>query len=211
MKPFMETLPPEVNTKLKRVKPPEEQVLFQVSTDLINEQLFGEKWLVATDRHLLFIPTGGVDGTVEVPLETVREARTEELVGGGRLAVERKGGEPIYLHYSSSLAPKFAEIAEGIQQLSKGETLELPTEMERTRCEKCGRLLAEKDGRCINCTKKRDTFWRIVSYVRPYRLQLILVFVLTTVTTLIELLPPLITERIVDDVLTPRSNFGLLV
>ena len=211
MKPFMETLPPEVDTKLKRVKPPEEQVLFQVSTDLISEQLFGEKWLVATGRHLLFIPTGGMDGTVEVPLESVQEARTEELVGGGRLAVERKEGEPIYLHYSSSLAPKFAEVAEGIQQLSKGETLELPTEMERTRCEKCGRLLAEKDGRCINCTKKRDTFWRIVSYVRPYPFQLILVFAIATVAALIELLPPLIIERIVDDVLTPKSDLGLLV
>ena len=211
MKPFMEALPPEVKNKLKQVKPPEEQVLFQVATDLINEQLFGEKWLIATDRHLLFIPTEGADGALEVPLEAVQEVRTEELVGGGRLAVERKVGEPIYLHYSSSLMPKFAEIAEGIQQLSKGGTLELPTEIERTRCEKCGRLLTEKDGRCINCAKKRDTLRRIVSYVRPYRLQLILVFVITTFAALVDLLPPLITERIIDDVLTPKTNFELLV
>ena len=211
MKPFMETLPPEVDMKLQRVKPPEEQVLFQVATDLINEQLFGEKWLIATDRHLLFIPTEGADGTVEVPLAAVQGAKTEELVGGGCLAVERKGGEPVSLHYSNSLAPKFAEIAEGIQQLSKGDPLELPTEMERTRCERCGRLLTEKDGKCISCAKKRDTFWRIVGYTRPYRLQLILVFVITTVAALIELLPPLIIERIVDDVLEPKSNFELLV
>ena len=211
MNPFMEALPPEVDTKLKRIKSPAEQVLFQVATDLINEQSFGESWLIATDRHLLFIPSAGADGTVEVPIDAVQEARTEELVGGGRLAVERKEGEPVYLHYSSSLIPKFAEVAEGIQQLSKGEPLELPTEMERTRCEKCGRLLAEKDGRCINCARKRDTFWRIVSYISPYRLQLIFVFVLTTTAALIELLPPLITERIIDDVLTPKSNFELLV
>ena len=211
MKPFMETLPPEVDMKLQQVKPPEEQVLFQVATDLINEQLFGEKWLIATDRHLLFIPTEGADGTVEVPLASVQGARTEELVGGGCLAVERMGGEPVSLHYSNSLAPKFAEIAEGIQQLSKGDSLELPTEMERTRCDRCGRLLAEKDGRCISCARKRDTFWRIVGYTRPYRPQLILVFVITTVAALIELLPPLIIERIVDDVLEPKSNFELLV
>lgn len=211
MKPFMETLPPEVNSKLKQVKPPKEPVRFQVATDLINEQLFGEKWLIATDRHLLFIPTGGVDGAVEVSLKAVREVRTEELVGGGRLAVERKVGEPVYLHYSSSLVTKFAEIAEAIQQLSKGEPLELPMEIERTRCEKCGRLLAEKDGRCINCTKKRDTLRRIVSYVKPYRTQLILVFIITTFAALIDLLPPLITERIIDDVLTPKANFELLI
>ena len=211
MKPFMENLPPEVDIKLQRAKPPEEWVRFQVATDLINEQSFGEKWLIATDRLLLFIPSGDVDGTMEVPLEAVQEARTEELVGGGRLAVERKVGEPVYLHYSNSLAPKFAEVAEGIQQLSKGETLELPTEMARIHCEKCGRLLAEKDGSCISCAKKRDTFWRIVSYIRPYRLQLTLVFLLTTIASLIELVPPLITQRIIDNVLTPRSDYGLLV
>ena len=211
MNPFMEALPPEVDAKLKRIKPPGEQVRFQVATDLINDRSFGEKWLIATDQQLLFIPTEGVGGMVEVPLTVVREARTEELVGGGYLAVELKEGEPIYLHYSSTLGPKFAEIAEGIQQLSKGEPLELPTEIERTRCEKCRRLLAEKDGRCINCTKKRDTLWRILSYVRPYYFQLILVFVITSVAALIDLLPPLITEHIIDDVLTPKANFGLLV
>jgi ATP-binding cassette subfamily B protein len=211
MKPFMETLPSEVDIKLQRVKLPEEQVLFQVATDLIDERSFGEKWLIATDRHLLFIPTEGVDSAVEVPLVAVQEAKTEELVGGGRLTLERKMGEPAYLHYSSSLAPKFAEVAEGIQQLIKGETLELPTEMERTRCEKCGRLLAEKDGRCINCTKKRETFWRIVSYTRPYRFQLTLACMVMIVAALIELLPPLITQRIIDDILTPKSNYALLV
>ena len=211
MKPFMEALPPEVNTKLKRVKPPEEQTLIQVATDLINDRSFGEEWLVATNRRLLFIPTDGADGTVEVPLEAVREAKIEELVGGGRLEVERKAGAPIYLHYSNSLSPKFAEVAEGIKQLSKGEALALPTEIDRTRCEKCGRLLSEKGGKCAACVKKLDTLWRILSYVRPYRLQLALVLLVTIVATLIDLLPPLITQHIIDDVLMPQSNFGLLV
>ena len=53
-------------------------------------------------------------------------------------ALERNVGPPVYLHYSSSLVPKFAEVAEGIQQLSKGETLELPTEIDRTRWAKSG-------------------------------------------------------------------------
>ena len=79
MKPFMEALPPEVNAKLKRVKPLEEQTLIQVATDLINDRSFGEEWLVATNQRLLFIPTDGADGTVEVPLEAVREAKIEEL------------------------------------------------------------------------------------------------------------------------------------
>jgi len=211
MQPFMESMPPEVDIKLRREKLEEEKVLIQVATDFIDNQTFGEKWLVATDKRLLIIPTDGVDGMVAVSLEAIREAKTEELVGGGRLEVERKSGEPIYLNYSSSLIPKFAEVAEGIKKLSKGEALELPTEIEHTRCLKCGRLLPEKGGKCAACVKKLDTFRRILSYVKPYRVLLVLVMLITTAGALIELLPPLIIQHIIDDVLTPKSNFGLLV
>ena len=55
-----------------------------------------------------------------------------------------------------------AEVAEGIKQLAKGEELALPTEVERSRCARCGRMLPEKDGICPACMKKLDTL-RIIS------------------------------------------------
>ena len=211
MQPFMESMPPEVDIKLRREKPEEEKVLIQVATDFIDNRTFGEKWLVATDKRLLIIPTNGVDGTVAVLLKEIQEAKIEELVGGGRLALERKSGEPIYLHYSSSLIPKFTEVAEGIKKLSKGEALQLPTEIEHTRCPKCGRLLPEKDGKCAACVKKLDTLRRILSYVKPYRVLLVLVMLITTAGALVELLPPLIIQHIIDDVLTgDKGGVGLL-
>lgn len=209
MQPFIESLPPEVDAKLQTAKPSEEQVLIQVSADFSDDQAYGEKWLVATKLRVLVVPA---DGAVEeIPLDAIQDVKTEELVGGGCLVVERKSGAPVYLHYSSSLIPKFAEVAQGIGQLSKGKPLELPTEMERTRCDKCGRLLPEKDSKCVACIKKWHTLMRIQSYVNPYRVQLTLVVVITVIGVLINLLPPLITERIIDDVLIPLSNFNLLV
>ena len=208
MQPFIESLPPAVEAKLHGAKPPEEKVLIQVATDVADDQTYGEAWLVASKLRLLVIPA---DGAVEqILLDAIQDARTEELVGGGRLVVERKSGAPVYLHYSSSLIPKFAEVAQAIGQLAKGKPLELPTEMERTRCEKCGRLLPEKDSRCVACIKKWNTLMRIQSYVRPYRTQLALVVSITVIGVLINLMPPLITERIIDDVLVPQSNFNLL-
>ena len=209
MQPFIESLTPEVDAKLQSAKPSEEQVFIQVSADLSDDQAFGEKWLVATKLRLLVIPADGV--VEQIPLDAIQDVKTEELVGGGRLVVERKLGAPVYLHYSSSLIPKFAEVAQGIGQLSKGKPLEMPTEMERTRCAKCGRLLPEKDSKCVACIKKWHTLMRIQSYVNPYRAQLALVVLITVIGVLINLLPPLITERIIDDVLVPLSNFNLLV
>ena len=211
MQPFLETLPPEVAAKLQNLKSPEEQIHIQIATDLIDDGSFGERWLVVTDERLLVIPAEGADGVVEVPLKVIKEAKIEEFVGAGRLEVEHEAGEPTYLYYSNSLIPKFAEVAEGIKQLSKGEALTLPTEMERSRCDKCGRLLPEKDGICPACVKKWDTMKRIISYLAPYRGKVIMLMTLAVASPVVNLIPPLIVRHIIDDVLTPMAYFGLLI
>ena len=219
MKPFLETLPPEVDTKLQNIKPPEEQTHIQVATDLIDDGSFGEQWLVVTDERLLVIPTEGADGVVEVPLKVITEARIEELVGAGRLEVEHGKGKPTYLYYSNSLSPKFAEVAEAIKQLTKGEAPTLPTEMERSRCETCGRLLPEKDGVCLACLKTWDTLKRILSYLAPYVGKVVILMIFVAASPLINLYSPLIVRDMIDDVLkpladsglTPREGFGMLI
>ena len=211
MTPFLETLPPAVDTKLQNIKPPEEEARIQVATDLIDDGSFGEQWLVVTDERLFVIPTEGADGVVEVPLKVIKETRIEEFVGAGRLEVEHGASEPTYLYYSNSLSPKFAEVAEGIKQLTQGETLTLPTEMERSRCDSCGRLLPEKDGICPACVKKWDTLKRIVSYLYPYRVKVAILMTFALASPLINLIPPLIYKYVIDDVLTPRASMGLLI
>ena len=211
MKPFLETLPPEIDTKVQNIKPPQEEARIQVATDLIDDGSFGEQWLVVTDERLLVIPTEGADGVVEVPLNVIRETKIEEFVGAGRLEVEHGASEPTYLYYSNSLSPKFAEVAEGIKQLTNGETLTLPTEIERSRCDSCGRLLPEKDGICPACVKKWDTLKRIVSYLYPYRVKVAILMIFALASPLINLIPPLIYRYVIDDILTPRASMGLLI
>ncbi len=206
MNPFLETLPPEVDIKLQNIKPPAEEAHIQVATDLIDDRVFGEQWLVVTGEHLFVIPTEGVDGVVEVPLNVITETKIEEFVGAGRLEVEHGDGEPTYLYYSNSLSPKFAEVAEAIKQLIKGEDPTLPTEMERSRCETCRRLLPEKDGICPACVKKWDTLKRIISYLRPYRGRTILLMIFAAANPLLNLIPPLIVKYMVDDVITPLAG-----
>ena len=209
MKPFLETLPPEVDTKLQNIKPPEEQAHIQIATDLVDDGSFGEQWLVVTDERLLVIPTEGADGVVEVPIKVITETKIEELVGAGRLEVEHGKGKPTYLYYSNSLSPKFAEVAEAIKQLTKGEAPALPTEMERSRCDMCGRLLPEKDGICAACVKKWDTLKRIISYLAPYWGKVVILMICAAANPLINLIPPLIVRDIIDDVITPLASAGL--
>lgn len=211
MSPFFETLPPEVDTKLQNIKPPGELPRIQVATDLIDDGSFGEQWLVVTDERLFVISSEGADGVVEVPLKVITETKVEEFVGASRLEVEHGKREPTYLYYSNSLSAKFAEVAEAIKQLTKGETPTLPTEIERSRCDTCGRLLPEKDGICPACVKKWDTFKRIISYLHPYWLKVVVLMLFVSASPLINLIPPLIYMYVVDNIFIPRANARLMI
>ena len=121
---------------------------------------FGERWLVVTDQRVVDLPgTGsGEDGYLAIPLADITEATTESLVGGGRLEVQQQGLPRSVIEYTSSQAPKFAEVARGIQQLAKGQPLAITDELPKVRCDKCGRLLPEKNG-CVRSVSTRAR-WR---------------------------------------------------
>ena len=140
----------------------------------------------------MVLAPNGASGDVEFALQAVKSARIETLVGGGRLELEREAGAPAHLYYSNSLAAKFAEVAEGIEQLKEGQDLNLPHELDRTHCEQCQRRLPEVGGICPVCIAKFDTFKRLIGYMLPYRLQLALLLGLTVLSSLLELAPPYI-------------------
>ena len=208
--PFLEQIPVSVSDKLRREIRPEERVLIQVVTDMADRDQFEERWLVITDRQLLVLRESGIDGMVSVSMNGVRTATVEPLVGGGQLEVERSGGEPVRIYFSNTLAPKFSEVAEGIKQLAADEPLALATELEQGRCRKCGRLLPEKDGTCPACTHSLDTLRRLLGYMAPHRGRVLLLIGLTLLSTLASLVPPQITKRLIDDVLTAPVDTGLL-
>ena len=208
--PFVEQMPPDIDRKLRGYAEPGEEVLIQVATDMASRDEFDERWLVLTDRRLVLLGANGGDGAVHVPIADVRTARAESLVGGGRLEVECKERATEYFYYSNSLAAKFAEVAEGIQQLSKGESVALPTTVERTRCERCGRVLPERDGFCPACVKKLDTLRRIIRYMTVYKGRVAALLFVLACEALFDLIPPRLNAHIIDDVLAPKANLGLL-
>jgi len=203
MSAFVEELPGPVDDKVGRLLGRDERPLIQVATDMADQGRYGERWLVVTtDRVLALGPNSSTGEDVHLPLQLVKTAHIEPMVGGGRLGVERHEGEPVYLYYSNSLALKFAEVAEGISSLVEGEDPNLPLELDRTRCIKCDRLLPEPDGICPACIKKTDTLLRLLSYIMPYRMQALMLIGLTLVAALLGLAPPYIIKHIIDDVLT---------
>ena len=211
MSAFKETLPASVSEMLGRKGLNDEPALLHVATDLLPNRQFGRQWVVVTEKRLIVVQHDDDGDIVVVPMDEMAGVRTEEEVGGGFLAVDRHKQGPLLVPYTQSLTPKFTEVAEGIRQLSEGRNLSLPEEVERVRCDACGRLLPEKNGICAACIRKWHTLRRLLRYLAAQPWRLASVVILTLVSTALELLPPRIMQHIIDDVLTPRTNFNLLV
>ena len=203
---LLESTSPSIRAKISGMLPTGEEELIRVSTDLNQEGEFGTQWVIVTDKRLLIVPTTGLDGVVKVPIDELTLVQTEALVGGGRLNIERKDKPTITVPYSSSLAEKFSEVTRGIEQLRKGESFLINTRLDRTRCEKCGKLLPEKDGICPACIRRLATLQRIASYLRPYKRHAILLAVVSLVGMGTAVLPPMLYRQIVDSVLLPTEE-----
>ena len=193
-----------------QLKPADEEVLIQVATDMSGPETFDERWLVVTPKQLLCLHENGGVRVERYALDSIARARIEPLVGGGRMEIERDEGFPLQLFYSNSMAPKFGDVAEGINQLSDGKVLSLPTRLERSRCDRCGRMLPEKDGICPACLAKWRTLKRLLSYLLPYRYKALLVMLIIAVSAGLQLTPALVIEHIIDEVLPSGQRANLI-
>jgi ATP-binding cassette subfamily B protein len=208
---IVETLPTDLAREWDRLREPNEKLLICTATDLDEVGRFGRRWLLVTNRRVVVIPEGVTqNGHLDLPLGDIVGARNESLVGAGRIEVDTRHGPTVLVTYTNSLAAKFAEVTRGIQQVAKGEPVAISTMLPKLRCERCGRMLPESDVPCPSCVNRTATMLRIASYLRPHRRIAVVLALLTVARTLLQLLPPLLTKTIIDDVVTPRQNLGLL-
>lgn len=187
-----------------------DDVLIRLTGDFAHDGSFGQRTLEVVADHVRLLDGSGVE-TLRLPISEIKSARNEPLVGGGRLEITTNKGEILpLLSYSLTLAAKFSEAARGIEQLAKGEPLLINLKQERLRCPTCDRLLPEKDGVCPACVQRGKTFLRILGFMRPYRAQAAQLGILAFFTTLLNLVPPLIQGQLIDKVLKPGGEIGLM-
>ncbi|MFT5368690.1 MAG: ATP-binding cassette subfamily B protein [Candidatus Latescibacterota bacterium] len=187
-----------------------EDELIRVESDLGADGHFGSQWVVVTANRVLIYQKGEEGEVTDIPIADIAVARTEALIGGARLEIHRKNAPSVFIPFSKTLAQKFSETTRGIEQLRKGQEFFVNGDLDRTHCEKCRRLLPERNGICPACINRFATLGRIAAYLKPYKGRAILLAVASVITTVSELLPPIVTKHIVDDVLVPAVGSAVL-
>ena len=185
--------------------PAGEDILIRVFADLDDDRAYSTRWVVVTEKRVLVVPVADTP-VQEVAVSELAVVCADALVGGAQLTLECTHRPTLTVPYTGTQSVKFSEVARGLEQLRKGETFRVNSKLDRIRCEKCNRLLPEKNGLCPACVRRWATLGRIVSYMSPYKVRSAVLALASVATTVAELLPPLITERLVDDVLVPKSD-----
>ena len=207
---LIESIPPPAAEKLEAETEPNEKVLVRIAGDLSEKLHFGERYVVVTDKRVLVLdPTA--DRPLEIPLEEISGVRLDPLVGGARLVLERSDEDPVAIYVSNAAATTFADAAEGIEQLRRGQPMIPAKKRERQRCDTCDRFLPDKSGVCPFCVDKRVTVRRILSWLKPYKPAVAALVPLMVLGIGVDMLFPWIVARIIDDVVGKDKGFSDLL
>jgi ATP-binding cassette subfamily B protein len=193
------------------------EIVLAVSTDLTLDGRFGEEWLVLTsDRLLVFAASGGAP-RLDLPLAKVDAPTIDSLIGGGAVMVTVDGTTVEVARFTHACRRRMGRAAKYLTDLekcrrdtaagkppAKPPVLEPDTE-DRHRCPKCHLLLPEGTKVCPACLNKGRALLRMLSFLRPYWRETLLVWALMLAGLGLSLVSPYLTRPLVDRVLAPAA------
>ncbi|UCC69015.1 MAG: ABC transporter ATP-binding protein [Armatimonadota bacterium] len=212
-------LPPDVEDWLREHAAAEKVQLSQYA-DLHGPGHFGDAWMIATDRSLVVLrmDADGLKCQARVPLAEVNRLEMREFVGNGRLDVISNGTTQALARFTRSLARDVEETAREFARLATEQrasigaaAVELTGDVGDTgaaRCAICGRVLS-RHGVCPECMDRKQLAWRMLGFVRPYAWLAALGLGLAGVATVVQMVRPILSKLIVDDVIL-GGRFDLL-
>ncbi len=181
-------------------------------SDLAPDGSFGEQFIALADDRLLVFSSDGESPRLlkDLPFADVSKVEIETLVGGAVFRAVVNGRREDLLSFSHAMSDAFGRVRIQLDALIEGKPL--PEVAERaTRCATCGLFLGEYTRVCPRCLRKGATLRRLLGYTKPYTGRMVLIGCLMTGGIVAGLVPPYLTAVLVDDVLSPRANYNLVI
>jgi len=185
--------------------------LYAVASDLTFARRYGWAYLVVANGKVGAVDSDG--HAIAIALSDIKEVKVDELFGGGALVAVTASGEKTLITYTKACVPEFAVMSRVIDDLAHGKRPELPEEEMVAYCPRCGAPLPERGENCPKCVPRLEMLRRLLRLVKPYQFRAWMLVVTTFVTVGSQMLPPLITRVIVNDIVGKRgaSRLALFV
>ena len=208
---LVEPIPKRLTPHIRAELHPGELLIIILAADIRPDGQYGDSWFALTDERLLVFHPNGDDKPeiLHIDLGAVHKVQTRNYVGNGALVVELEGETVELLRFSQSAYYKFSSVPQAIEAAGlvekdndeNDEALHVDPVAVVEHCPTCGRAFRKGTKICPSCLRQTETFWRLFSYIKPYKNKALLGFTLTIALTIIGLLPPLLNIALIDDVI----------
>jgi ATP-binding cassette subfamily B protein len=179
-------------------------VLVAAATDITLDGQLECQWLVANAQHCAVVTEGPSPRMRQaLPIARVESFRAYGVVGAGFLQARVDDTWVDVLRYSNSLAPRFAQVANQLEELrTTGSIVHRgASETDERRCPGCGFVRNFAGDVCPRCIDRGAILGRVWRLMRPYRRPALGMCLLIVVGVIMELVPPKLQQYLVDHVL----------
>jgi len=186
--------------------PIEEKPRFTLESDTLSNGRLGKSKLVVTDTHTLRyeVTPLGEELIASYELSAIKDPRVIDLIDAVALIAEIGPLRVELLRGTSRSGLAFSNAQRKLLAVIAHEDIPDVDEKERV-CPKCGRPLPKDSDICEHCVNKGQTLRRLFRYAAPFKSRLVWATILVFAGTLFDLVPPLVTAHLVDDVFTKRK------
>lgn len=201
--------------KLRGVDLHWENVLLCVDADLSPAGRYQISWVIVFDDRLIVISEALDQKENEpfiLPLEIIEKIRIRTMVGSAILQCQSKEIWIDIARFTNEQRERLEKLVLRLQQWKLREVIKLSEQDDKDarRCEKCGFPLAQRNEICARCIKVGAIFGRTLKLLAPYWKIILILTVLVLVKIRLELVPPSLTQILVDDVLTQAKDLKRL-
>lgn len=146
----------------------------------------------------------GIELVAQYPVSELKNPRLEDLVDSTALVADLNGHSVELIRATNRKNLPLASAEKQLKALVQGKPVPEADGKARV-CPKCGRPLPQYNNVCEACVNRGQTLLRLFSYAGPYKMRLIWGSILSVGGMLLELVPPFLQMRIVDEALANKN------
>ena len=195
----------------------DEPILFAIVGEISLKARYGKCVLLATRSHLFTYDFDKETCSERIAFSEVREIYNKRMYGNGMMRVRTQDGTLRDLFRFTFTVTALCDAAmifvkdirDGVSVEEAYGVMEAVYAKMLSVCPKCGRTLSAPGVPCIHCADKKRLLKRFYGYLKPEMPIIVIAIVITVITTCCNLLPPMLTKSLVDEIL-PNSDYSAL-
>ncbi len=212
---LVQQAPPELAAALKGLDLPAADVLFALPSDLEHSGIPRAGWLLVTPTalHVFHLAESGeAEQVAEFLVKDADKVRLLQTVGSACVQLRIGGTYVDVVRLSNGLREMYGRGVAQIRRLLEGEAFQAEALRSRseTICAECHLPLPAPKAPCPRCARKGGILRRTFALMRPYMGAILLLLVVMMGGVCLDLVPPLLTRMLVDEVITPRLHLDWL-